>query len=298
MPVTSPRGSPERDRSPPRPLRIGSRQKWLTVHGRRKWAHYYDPQSIERQRQFFDHFLKQTGTSVPAWPRVSLEVRERANVGEMRAESEWPLARTQYRKLFLDALDGTLHRTPRLALGMSEYEPVAGGRVRFDHRFDADTELTGHMSLRLWVEAVDADDMDLFVALQKLDADGKEVPFIFYAMLETGPVALGWLRVSHRELDGKRSRIGRPVHTHVREARLQAGQIAEVDIEIWPSSTHFAAGEQLRLVIQGDDVIKAGAPNAPLARHEETRNRGRHRIHTGGPHDSHLLIPLIPSLGI
>jgi len=28
--------------------------------------------------------------------------------------------------------------------------------------------------------------------------------------------------------------------------------------------------------------------------HTATRNRGRHVIHTGGHHDSHLLVPVIP----
>jgi predicted acyl esterase len=275
--------------------RIGSRRKWLTIHGRKKWAHYYDPANLERQRQFFDHFLKAPSSTVPAWPRVAIEVRERANVGAMRPEREWPLARTQYRKLYLDAANGTLLEAPRTSHATVQYESLAEGqRTCFHHRFDTDTELTGHMSLRLWAEAVDADDMDLFVAIQKLDPDGNEVPFIFYAMLETGPVALGWLRVSHRELDVKRSRPEQPVHTHVREQRLVPGQIVALDIEIWPSATHFSSGEQLRLVIQGRDVITAAAHNAPFGRHEDTRNRGIHRIHTGRQYDSHLLIPVIP----
>ncbi len=71
----------------------------------------------------------------------------------------------------------------------------------FDYVFAADTELTGHMKLHLWVEAVGANDMDLFVGIQKFDRRGEIVPFVFYAMLENGPVALGWLRASHRDLD-------------------------------------------------------------------------------------------------
>ena len=43
--------------------------------------------------------------------------------------------------------------------------------------------------------------MDLFVALQKLDADGNKVNFPFFSTFEDGNVALGWLRVSRRELD-------------------------------------------------------------------------------------------------
>ena len=63
--------------------RIGSEQKWLEVHGRKKWAHYYDPASVERQRTFFDHFLKGT-VPEPDWPKVQIELRER--YGKARCE--------------------------------------------------------------------------------------------------------------------------------------------------------------------------------------------------------------------
>jgi uncharacterized protein len=276
--------------------RIGSREKWLEVHGRKKWHYYYEPSRVEKQRQFFDHYLeRKPGVGLSDWPKVLVEVRERAHVGEFRAEKEYPLARTQFRKLFLDAASGTLRDAPLSEEGAARYE-MSGATTRavFDYVFERDTELTGHMKLRLWVETVGADDMDLFVAIQKLEADGTYVPFVFYAMNEDGPVALGWLRASHRELDAARSRPEQPFHPHTREELLRPGEPAAVEIEIWPSGTLFRAGQQLRVVVQGSDVADHGLPNAPFARHEQTRNRGTHVIHTGGPYDSHLLIPVIP----
>lgn len=281
--------------------RMGSRQKWLEVHGRKKWQYYYRPDRREKQYQFFTHFLKAHDVLVPAWPRVQVEVRERANVGELRAEQEWPLARTQYRPWYLDARGGdaqpgTLQDAPVAEAGMLRYASLADtGRAVFERRFDAAVELTGPAMLRLWVEAEGSDDMDLFVALQKLDAQGQVVPFIFYAMSEDGPVALGWLRVSHRELDAARSRPGQPVHRHEREQRLRPGECVPVDIEIWASSTRFAAGESLRLVVQGRDIVRPSVPNAPFALHADTRNQGTHVIRTGGRHDSHLLVPVVPA---
>ena len=275
--------------------RMRSPQKWLEVHGRKKWHYYYEPSNVERQRAFFDHFLKAPSTRVPAWPKVLIEVRERANVGEMRAEKEWPLARTQYRRLYLDAR-GTLRDTPATAAGEVRYD-AKNGSAAFDYTFKEDTELTGHVKLRLNVEAVAAEDMDLFVAIQKVDDRGALVSFVFYAMLENGPVALGWLRVSHREVDAARSTPEQPVHTHAREQLLKAAERVSVDIEIWPSATLFRVGERLRVVIQGHDVYQDGLPNAPFARHEKTRNQGTHVIHTGGNGGataSHLLIPVIP----
>jgi len=275
--------------------RISSRQKWLEVHGRKKWAYYYDPRSLAKQREFFDRFLLERPTSVPAWPKVRIEVRDRANVGTFRDESEWPLARTQFRQLFLDARDSALHDSPVSAAGAVSYDPLSpAGRAVFDYEFKEETELTGHMKLRLWVEAIGADDMDLFVAIQKVDCDGSLVPFVFYAMLENGPVALGWLRVSHRELDPARSRPEQPFHPHTREDLLRPGEPVAADIEIWPSSTRFAVGQRLRVVVQGRDVMTESLPNTPFARHQDTRNRGLHRIHTGAEYDSYLLVPVVP----
>ncbi len=270
-----------------------SKQKWLEVHGRKKWAYYYEPSHVEKQRQFFDHFLKEPGVAVPAWPRVLIEVRERANVGTFRPEAQWPIARTELRKLYLDAQQSALLDAPVFSASQARYDPP-DGRAVFDYVFAADTELSGYMKLHLWVEAIGANDMDLFVAIQKLDRKGERVPFVFYALLESGPVALGWLRASHRDLDPERSRPEQPVHTHTREQLLEAGERVPVEIEIWPSSTLFRAGERLRLVVQGQDVMREGLPNAPFARHEDTRNRGTHVLHAGGAFDSYLLVPVVP----
>jgi uncharacterized protein len=280
--------------------RIGSKEKWLEVHGRKKWHYYYEPSRVEKQRRFFDHYLQRMpASSLESWPRVLVEVRERAHLGEFRADSEYPPARTHFRKLFLDATRGKLLDAPASQSGAARYEMKgATTRAVFDYSFEHDTELTGHMKLRLWVEAAGADDMDLFVAIQKLERDGTLVPFVFYAMNEDGPVALGWLRASHRELDPARSRPEQPFHPHTREEPLQPGEVVAVEIEIWPSSTLFQAGQQLRVVVQGSDVMDHGIPNAPYARHENTRNRGAHIIHTGGPYDSHLLVPVIPARNV
>ena len=272
---------------------IRSKEKWLTIHGRKKWQYYYQPENVERLRMFFDRFLKGERNGVDDWPPVRLEVRDRFYVGEMRDEKEWPLKRTRFERLYLDGATGTLQPTPIAAESSVRYD-AASGRAIFLYRFPNATELIGHMALRLWVEADGADDMDLFVGLQKRDRDGTFVPFSFLNALEDGPVALGWLRVSHRELDTSRSRPEQPWHSHRREQLLKPGEVVPVDIEIWPSGTRFHAGEQLRLIIQGSDIQQY--PTGVVAMgHSVTRNRGTHVIHTGGSYDSSLLLPVMPA---
>lgn len=273
--------------------RIGSPKKWLEIHGQKKWAHYYMPQSRARQLAFFDHHMRDRPTSLPAWPKVRIEVRERHGVAEERAEREWPPARTRYRRLALDAASGTLGDEAPAASELRY--PAREGRAVFDHRFAADTEITGHASLKLWVEAEGSDDIDLFVALQKLDAAGELVGFTFYAFCEDGPVALGWQRVSHRALDPARSRPEMPVHPHTHEERLAPGECVPVEIEIWPFSARFAAGETLRVIVAGSDIYRP-EPGVmlPFPLHERTRNTGTHIIRTGGAFDSSILLPFMP----
>jgi predicted acyl esterase len=46
-----------------------------------------------------------------------------------------------------------------------------------------------------------------------------------------------------------------------------------------------------------DHLPSPTAPDAPRPnryQHEESVNRGRHTIHTGGKYDSHLLVPIVP----
>ena len=149
------------------------------------------------------------------------------------------------------------------------------------------------MRLKIFMSTDAGDDMDVFVAVQKLDRDGAVVPFAYYAQFEDGPVALGWLRASHRELDEARSTPYLPVLTHRREDKIEPGTIVPLDIEIWPSGTRFEKGESLRLVVQGSDIYDYPKPSV-YARHENLVNRGRHTIHTGPKHAGYLLVPRVP----
>jgi predicted acyl esterase len=276
--------------------KIASKDKWLMVHGRKKWQNFFE--NVESQRQFFDRFLKGIDSEVKYWPKVRLEIRERFYVGNFRNENEWPLARTQYTKLFLDASDRKMSKSPFKKEAQVRYNVDnfidKTQNAKFEFEFGEKAELTGHMKLKLWVQADGSDDMDLFVAIEKIDRSREVVRFPFFTNHEDGPVALGWLRVSHRELDEGRSTPFQPYHKHQREIKLKAGEIVPVEIEIWPSSTLFERGEKLQIVVQGSDIYTY--PGVLLTNeHTATVNRGKHIIRTGGKYDSHLLVPVIPT---
>lgn len=69
-----------------------------------------------------------------------------------------------------------------------------------------------------------------------------------------------------------------------------------VEIEIWPSSTLFKAGESLVLVVKGSEIITESSSPSLKVRYEhmETVNKGTHLVYAGGKYDSFLLIPVIP----
>src|SRR5262249_59435018 len=105
--------------------------------------------------------------------------------------------------------------------------------------------VAGAAAAVLWV-ARSTEDMDLFLTICNIDADGNEV-------LETGkqggpvPVAKGWLRVSHRELDEKLSLPYRPYHRHRRRLYLTAGGIVRIGVGILAASMVFRRGHRIRL---------------------------------------------------
>ncbi len=269
-------------------MRIRSEHKFLFTHGRGKWTVYYEEAALEYQRRFLDCFLKGQDNGMLQRPRVRLEVRKTVDEYAVREEADWPLPNTDYRELYLDAA-GTLDTDRPSQPGSVTYDGEKGENVCFDRRFDAPCEITGHMRLRLWVSTDRGDDLDLFVAVKKLDAAGEEVCFEGRENHAGGPVSNGWLRVSHRALDAARSRPFQPVLSHDQLQLVEPGQIVPVEIEILPSSTSFEAGETLRLVVGGADIFSHAMLN-----HRERCNRGNHTLHLGGNYDSSLLVPFIP----
>ncbi len=267
--------------------RIGSRQKWLFTHGRRKWETFYSAEAKDYQRRFLDHFLRGEQNGWEETPRVRLEVRQNRMRYAVRDEIAWPLENVDYRPLYLDANDGLLHPTARCDAGETGYEPqTRTSRASFIYRFQGEAELTGSMSLKLWVSTTEGEDLDIFVLLRKFDAAGREIYFSGYNGFAKDAVAKGWLRVSHRGLSPDRSRPGRPLHAHLREEKVRTGEIVPAEIEILASSTLFEPGASLRVDILGTDPVRY-----PAFRHGRSINRGRHVLYTGGSHDSHLLAP-------
>jgi hypothetical protein len=127
------------------------------------------------------------------------------------------------------------------------------------------------------------------------------------------PIAQGWLRSSHRELDPELTLPYRPYHLHTRSQPLAPGEIYELDIEIWPTSIVVPPGYSIGLTVRGNDYRYDGELT-PFAKNFHYANRGigpfkhtdpddrppaifdsRVTLHLGGESASRLLMPIVPT---
>lgn len=290
-------------------LRAGSPQKWLEVHGDTHFTHFYSKYGEELQKRFFGHFLKGEDTGWNQQPRVSLNIRHPGEKFVLRAENEWPLARTQWTKFYLQPEALELGTTAPAATKTLSYETTGDGITFRLPVSTSSLEVTGPVAAKLWVSS-ETTDADLFLALRLFDPEGKEATFIGSNDPRV-PVGLGWLRASHRKIDPERSLPYRPWHPHDEVQPLTPGVPVELDIEILPTSIVVPPGYQLALTVRGNDYEVDGRdvalPNAlyPMKGvgpflHIDNDDRpakvfaNRNTLHFAKGQEPHLLLPVIP----
>jgi predicted acyl esterase len=285
-----------------------SDERWLEVHGLEHWTHFYTDYGVDLQKRFFGHFLKGEDTGWDRQPKVQLQVRHVDGRLIQRAESEWPLGRARWTKLFLDARALALTPQPVESEARVEYDALGDG-LTFSLPIEAETEITGPMAARLFISSTTRD-ADLFLVVRVFGPEG-EVTFQG-ALDPNTPIAQGWLRASHRKLDPDRSLAYRPYHAHDELQPLTPGEVYELDVEIWPSSIVVPPGYRLALTVRGRDYEYEGELS-DFARtfhyahkgvgpfqHDDPDDRppdvfgGRVTIYSGGDRPSYLLVPVIP----
>ena len=224
----------------------------------------------------------------------------------LREEAAWPIPRTRWTTLYLDAASSALAPEQAGADAAAGY-PGMGEGLTFSWTLDAQTEITGPLAAKLFVSSATAD-ADLFVVLRAFDGEGAEVTFQG-ALEPHSPLAHGWLRASHRKLDERLTVPHRPYHAHDEISPLSPGEIYELDVEIWPTCIVLPAGYTLALSVQGvdyrysDKVERFGwfeMTGVGPFKHDVPADRpteifgGEVTVHTGASHPSHLLVPVVP----
>ncbi len=290
-------------------LRAASEQKWLEMHGLEHWSHFYTDYGRQLQLQFFDHFLKGEDNGWSDRPPLQLNIRSVDSTFLVRQERGWPLERTRWTRYYLDADGASLSPAAPDSAGQVGYD-TSGDGLLFSVTMDEQTEVTGPLAAKLFVETTGTD-ADLFLVVRVFDPQGEEV--VFHGALDPHtPVAQGWLRASHRRLDPAMTEQYRPFHPHDATEPVQPGTVYELDIEIWPTCLVIPAGYVLSLSVRGKDYVYPGEPahlsNMPRPMtgvgpfvHTDPLDRvpgvldGMVTVHTGGQTPSCLLVPVIPA---
>jgi uncharacterized protein len=287
--------------------RIASQDKWLRIHNTQEWPDYYDEANREDLRRFFDHFLKGENNGWEETPRVrycllDLEGGDQVAIGS----DQFPPDGVTSTRYYLDARTRTLGTAAPADAATARYAAGPGpgpGLVSFITRFDDETVLVGYPKAHLLVEADGADDMDIFVLVEKLDAYGTPlaeftVPnhgAMVHDATQRGASILryrgsdGRLRVSLRHLDKALSTDDVPAHTFDRPEKLGVGEVVAVDIDLLPIGLVLHPGEQLRFIISGRSILGTMMPG--IAEYTSPYT-GAHIVHTGGEHGSYLQLPV------
>ena len=239
-------------------VRAASTQKWLECHGLAHWPHFYTDYGRLLQKRFFDFFLKGEKNGWDRQPPVQLQVRHPGEKFVQRHENEWPLARTQWTKFFLEPGGRSLQREAPAAETSIAFETAGDGATFSTPPLDEPLEITGPVACKLFLSSATSD-ADVFVVLRVFDLDGKEVTFQG-ALDPRTPVGQGWLRASHRKLDPALTKPYRPYHTHDEIQPLAPGEIYELDVEIWPTCIVVPRGYRVALTVRGKDYEFDGPP--------------------------------------
>jgi putative CocE/NonD family hydrolase len=169
-----------------------------------------------------------------------------------RFEKEWPLARTEWRKLYLRSFnklrweadpednippDSFVHVPPNISADVNSVT------YRTDY-LSQPMEFTGPITLYLHA-AIDADDANFVVKLWDILPHGERMGLSRY----------GCLRASH-PLIKEKSKPWEPVHDHTQVVPVTPGEIREYIIEIDATGMVFPAGHRIELEITSMDPFK------------------------------------------
>lgn len=296
----------------PKKLVVTGARDVFEAHDLFEQVHYHAEQLLP----FYDYYLKGEGADPMRGAPVRLYVR---GAEGFRDEAEWPLARAQYKSLFLTGApsksvtslnDGSLswdapqdaeattvfnYPDPQWKLGvvgMGAQGPDPVGRVLTytSEPLAQDLELTGPAVLELYL-ATSNSDTDLFVRVadQKPQSDddrdkGLQPGFV--------TVSKGWLRASHRDKDAALSTPLRPFYTHQNPRPVRPGEVVRLDVELLPFSNVFRKGHRIRLEIANGDSPLTDS----LFTHQYSWFKvGSDTIYHDRLRASRLVVPVIPS---
>ncbi|MBO32398.1 MAG: hypothetical protein CMM74_05400 [Rhodospirillaceae bacterium] len=263
---------------------------------------------------FYDRHLKGVENDEESKPSVSLYIGGR---DEYRDEENWPVERAEYISYYLNGNntnslnslnDGGLspeqvnsdnnstsyqYPDPQWVLGTAAMGPQGPDPIRRQLTFTTDPiegglEITGPIVLEIYASS-DQPDTDFVV---KISDQLPQSPEDREKGLQPRsiPVAKGWLKASHREVDDSLSTDTQPFYAHTTPQPLVPGEVYKFQIEIWPISHFFAPGHRLRLEIANGD---SPLTDQQFAHQYLPHKKGSDTFYFSDEHPSHLKLPVI-----
>ena len=299
---------------------IRTPKKMMLIHGLLdgdEMAIYNSPQMQLLMLRWYDHWLHGNDTGMMDEPPVSVFVR---GDDVYREEKEWPLARTDYRKLFLrpgpsgavDSLnDGRLTWEPPVAgdgsftysypdqdwthfsgggTAVIEENGVVYGQRRIptftSAPLEQDLEVTGNIVLILYA-STDQMNTDFLCRLVDQAPDSEQIP----GMPPAGLILTrGWLKASHAATkDEVLSKPYRPYYRHDKPQMVEPGKICKYEIEVWTTSNVFKKGHRIRV-----DIACGDSPALDFGGHYYGIKVGADTYHHDAEYPSHIVLPVIP----
>src|SRR5262249_17425538 len=228
--------------------------------------------------------------------------------GEWRSAAEWPLPRTSWTRLYLQADQSLTTAPPHAASAALDYAfnprdpaPTLGGAVSsgepvmhagaFDQNvlparsdvlvfatppLDREIQVIGPVTVRLWI-ASDAPDTDFTAKLIDLYPPSADFPHGFAMNLTEG-----LLRVRYRD-------------SWERPALMLPGEVYATTIELFPSANCFCRGHRLRLDISSSNFPhfdvnpNSGEPEGGWQQPRIAHNR----VFVEAARPSHVVLPVI-----
>ncbi|MFH0915076.1 MAG: CocE/NonD family hydrolase [bacterium] len=296
-------------------------KKMMLIHGLLdgdEMAIYNSPEMQLLMLRWYDHWLKGNDTGFMEEPPVTIFVR---GADVYRPESEWPLARTDYRKLYLhpgpsgavESLnDGRLSWDPPTEADSSftysypdqdwthfsgggtaviEESGVVYGQRRIPTFTSAplaeDLEISGSIVLVLYASS-DQKNTDFFCRLVDQAPDSEQIP----GMPPKGiTLTRGWLKASHACTRSEElSKPYRPYYLHDDPKPIEPGKIYKYEIEVWPTCNLFKKGHRVRI-----DVACGDSPALDFGGHYYGIKVGADTYYHDKGRPSHIILPVIPA---
>jgi len=247
------------------------------------WREYHD-----LLIRWYDHWLRGIDTGIMEEPPIKIFVM---GPNRYRYENEWPLARTEWTKLYLRRF-GSLSTGPETVWTephcFAQMPPTLTKEINSLKYSTAPlagpVEITGPITLNLYA-SIDQEDTNWIAVFKDVAPDGSSVE-----------LTRGWLKASHRALDPGKSKPWQPYHTHVNHEPVTPGEIYEYAVEIRPTSNVFGQGHRIQLEISSIDFTPPVYIDERGAHvfHLHCGNTVVHKIYCSEKFPSHLLLPVIP----